>query len=169
MNIPWGRWSNVFADQNTWKKNGSIWINYESEKRMEKWQYRWIPYNILAQGLWGTSESEAQILADMCEKLYGPAARTMRQYYTLLDGGLRRSKLEGRTWRLPDPRKLYDDAARQRAQQLLKLALEQTDEGSDDHARVADAIDAWNDGWSSLIDADVDQSLDGNYNPVLNQ
>lgn len=165
--FPWGRYSNIFDDQKTWEDHGVSWAYYEAEQAMEQWKYRWVPYNVLAEGLWGSKGSEAEIVKDMCERLYGSASRPMSAYYQLLDAALRRSKLEGETWKLPDPRNIYDEETRQRAQGLLAQALELVPEESDEYARVVDAVTAWDEGWANLEDTGKSSPNEGGYNPHI--
>jgi hypothetical protein len=86
----------------------------------EHWGTELPSHYIAAKLMWNASADVEALLDDFSEKYYGPAAKPMRQYVTLMDAALRDADFHtGCSWNMPQ---FYPESLRKEARKLLKQA-----------------------------------------------
>ena len=122
--LPWVSGETAIQNLRYWKSKGVDWVTYESQTAYEDKPYplRWPLFYVVSKGMWDIHLSADFILTDACKKLYGPAAKEMREYYKVLETAVRSTKLHSGNWNMPDPRDIYNSSVRVRAGKLLEQA-----------------------------------------------
>ena len=100
-------------------------FKHELPESANNFQVSFMMYNLRARLLWDVNTNYKTVIRDICKQFYGPAAKSMIDYYMLLDKVLMKSK----AWKAPDwhPNDMreYDIGTLKKGWKLLKLAESQ--------------------------------------------
>ena len=127
-NVPWYSGETAMRNLRFWKREGVKFVNYETQyENGNGFPLRWPLYYVAARGMWDTRLTAKQIMHEACEKLYGPAARPMLNYYEVIEQAMADGKFMGGNWNLPSPEKIYTPDIEARASECLAKAAGATD------------------------------------------
>lgn len=108
--VPWYSGETTLRNLRYWYAAGVRYLSYQSGgEKTELFPRRWPLYYIGARGMWDPAITCERIMAEACDKLYGPAARPMQRYYETLELAMARApeKLRGYAWKLRSPEDIY--------------------------------------------------------------
>jgi len=141
--VPWYTGETALRNLRYWKSAGVRFITYETQyEDGNGFPIRWPLYYIGARGLWNPNLTAEQIMTEACQKLYGPAAKPMLQFYAVIEKAMAESKEHGGNWNLPSPEKIYSPDVELQASRHLDSAAAVT---ADDTilARIAQERKMW--------------------------
>ena len=121
--MPWHPGEVSLRNLRFWKRKGIRFVFYESQREKNGgFPLRWPVYYQCYRGMWDPDLTAKEIMAEACDRLYGPAADAMMQYY----GGFETAMLETDehvgNWHLPRPDKVYTAAVAAAADRWLAAA-----------------------------------------------
>ncbi|HSW44356.1 MAG TPA: hypothetical protein VLM89_02170, partial [Phycisphaerae bacterium] len=83
---------------------------------------RWPLYYAGARGMWNPNVDARRVMAEACVKLFGPAGEAMQRYYGVFEQAMDACQIPAKSWRLPNPAKMYSPATESAAAALLDEA-----------------------------------------------
>jgi len=120
---PWYSGETALCNLRYWHAGGVRFVTYETKnERAGGFPLRWPLYYVAARGLWEPGLTCNQIMNEACEKLYGPAAENMFNYYHTLEMAMANSKLYAKNWGLPWPHEIYTEGIENKATEFLQAA-----------------------------------------------
>lgn len=124
---PWYDGDTAVANLRFWYRNGIRYIDYESQGEVNSgFPIRWAQYYVGARAAWNPNLNAHDILLSACQKLFGPAAQTMAEFYGLQEKAMRDTNVHVGNWALPLPHMVYSVELEDHGDALLKTALGQT-------------------------------------------
>lgn len=121
--LPWVPGEIAVENLDYWQRRGVRWITYESQyEEGSGYPLRWPLYYVAAKRMWDDSLTGDQILTEACQKLYGPAADPMREYYRVLEEAMTNTRSHSGIWNLPDPTEIYTPEVSQQVRRCLARA-----------------------------------------------
>ena len=121
--FPWHPGELTLRNLRYWKSKGIRFVYYESKSEKNGgFPLRWPVYYQCFRGMWNPKLSAKEIMTEACEKLFGPAANAMINYYNVFEKAmLSTDELVG-NWHLPSPEKVYTPEIELKADKWIKIA-----------------------------------------------
>jgi hypothetical protein len=138
--VPWYPGETLLRNFRYWQRGGVRYVNCETGfEKGTGFPLRWPLCYVGAGGFWHPELTSRQIMADACDKLYGPAAKPMQRFYEMIERAMIETPdtLRGFAWRLPGPESIYlpaveaqataalDEAARIEASPAIRARIDQ--------------------------------------------
>ena len=158
----------VVKDVKAYQRAGVGYIYFEAEATWPRYvPFRWINAYAIEQALADPHIDADALLHTLCEDLYGPASKTMYEYYDLLQTRLDETSLHAGNWYLPDPAMVYNSDDVKRLTGLVKQAVwEAQDVGGDVLQRCLESQKVWYQAVASLSDEDREQNGPKEFNEL---
>jgi len=84
--MPWYSGETALRNLRYWGKDGVRYLSYQTGgEEGNGFPLRWPLYYVGARGMWDPTLTSRQIMAEACDKLYGPASRPMQRYYQIVE------------------------------------------------------------------------------------
>ena len=105
--VPWYSGETALRNLRYWDREGVCFVGYETQyENGNGFPIRWPLYYIGARGTWDPELTAEKIMTEACQKLYGPAAKPMLQFYQVIEKAMADSSEHGGNWQLPTPTKI---------------------------------------------------------------
>ena len=158
----------VVKDVKAYHRAGVGYIYFEAEATWPRYvPFRWVNAYAIEQALADPKVDADRLLQTLCNDLYGPAAKTMHEFYDLLQTRLDETSLHAGNWYLPDPVKVYSHDDIDLLTQLVKQAVWEAQEVEGDVLRrCLESQKVWYQAVASLHDANREQNGPKEFNEL---
>ncbi|MCM8773058.1 MAG: DUF4838 domain-containing protein [Candidatus Omnitrophica bacterium] len=136
----------ALIDLRFWKENGVEWVFYESwhGEKQEKFPFNWLMYYTVAKGMENPYVKYEELVKQACDDLFGPASKTMAEFYIELSRILNRCPTHSGNWTPPKIQDVYSKKDMIKLRTLLAEAMKQASEAKDEVVwRINDVMEAW--------------------------
>ena len=153
--LPWVSTDVAFRNLRYWRSRGVRWITYESQPAYEDgtgYPRRWPLYYPSTIGMWDCDADPGEILADACNRLYGPAGAVMTRYFTNIAQAIEQAKVHGSTWHMPHAQWIFRPEVTQALRATLGEALMAARPEPEAWRRVVKEAELWSESEATLAD-----------------
>ncbi|MCX5662290.1 MAG: DUF4838 domain-containing protein [Planctomycetota bacterium] len=151
--LPWVASDVAYRDVRYWRAHGVQWITYESQTAYESgtgYPRRWPLYYLAARAMWNPDEDPNAVMRDASDKLYGPAGRTMAEYFRVVADTMEQTQSHGSIWNMPPAENIFRAEVTAKLRKLLSRAMEEAAADTGSWQRVAAEAGAWREGEQAL-------------------
>ena len=156
--MPWYSGETALRNLRYWHKGGVRYVIYEAwANDGDAHPERWPLFYVGARGLWDPKVTSDQVMAEACQKLYGPASTHMLKFYQVIEQAAwyagTQPHLSGQAWVLPSPELIYTPQVVAQATEHLQAAAALAGSLADQNIsqRIAEEQQMWQTA-SGLLD-----------------
>lgn len=123
VDIPWHPGEVSLRNLRYWYSKGIRFVSYEAQREKNGgFPLRWPVYYQCYRGMWNPKLTAKEIMTEACGKLFGPAAKSMMNYYAVLEEAMLKTGEHVGNWHLPSPEKVYTPVVERQADKWIKRA-----------------------------------------------
>ena len=151
--MPWYPGELTLRNLRFWYSKGIRHVYYESQREKNGgFPLRWPVYYQCYRGMWNPELTAKEIMTEACEKLFGPAAQAMMNYYSVFEKAMLGTKELVGNWHLPSPEKVYTPEVERQADKWMKQAEKAVASSGSEKMkkRVAQEMKLWENAKSVL-------------------
>ena len=144
--MPWYSGQTAVRNLRYWHRNEVRYVYYESAdigSPEQRFSVRWPLYYVGARAMWDPKVTSGQVMAEACDRLFGPAAPHMLRFYGRLERAMVETKDKVGNWGLPRPDRVYPSDVEAEAAAHLDRATA-TSTTPQIAARIEDQRQMWN-------------------------
>ena len=167
--MPWHPGELTLRNLRFWHSKGIRLAYYESKREKNGgFPLRWPVYYQCYRGMWNPELTAKEIMTEACEKLFGPAAQAMMNYYSVFEKAMLGTKELVGNWHLPSPEKVYTPEVERQADKWIKQAEKAVASSGSEKMkkRVAQEMKLWENAKSVL--AKLRKDIKKTYKVILN-
>jgi len=155
--VPWQSTEVAYRNLRYWRERGVRWIDYLSGDSslggnwpIKDFPRRWLLYYMAARGMWTPDEDPNRVVREVCDRLFGPAGKTMSRYFGIQAEAPVRVDLHNNNWGMPPGAAVFTPSVRAELRVLLNQAMREAGGDPLIWRRVAREVTLWSETEQAL-------------------